>query len=194
MGRDCAAKAMQLVESEALRYEAQAMDAEDVRAGRVWKRHREWTVLWTNEATKQAQCARDALSRLYRASLDALRSFTFFDSVCKLVVKPDLYIQEESLQCAICFEAFNGSEALLRCGHLFCADCVERALKLGRHACPLCREPIDKRGVIDVEQLREELPEEQRSASSSIDVRKYGSKLQAIVRALEEVQAEQQEA
>jgi len=75
---------------------------------------------------------------------------------------------------------------------------VDKALKLGRHVCPLCREPIDEGGVIDVGLLRQEKCFGGRphsgTASLSTEARRYGSKLQAIVQALEEVQSEDHDA
>eukprot|EP00746_Dinoflagellata_sp_MGD_P000509 gnl/MRDRNA2_/MRDRNA2_100913_c0_seq1.p1 gnl/MRDRNA2_/MRDRNA2_100913_c0~~gnl/MRDRNA2_/MRDRNA2_100913_c0_seq1.p1 ORF type:complete len:1165 (-),score=203.16 gnl/MRDRNA2_/MRDRNA2_100913_c0_seq1:211-3705(-) len=193
--KEVATRALQAVESEAGQYEAEAMGAEDQRDGSTGKGKRESSIKVATELAKRGRHAREALSKLHRASMDALRSYTFFDSVWQLVANGDsrrTCCEDESLRCAICFENFHGRETLLRCGHVFCSDCVNRALELAKHACPLCREPIDRRGIIDVQLVRQE--NRQLAGQEQCDASRYGSKLQAIVQALEEARAQTSDA
>lgn len=194
--REVATKALQAVESEAFRHERDAMGAEDVRENVKGGGGRKRQGERSDDVAKQARYAGEALSKLHQASMGALRSFTFFDSVWRLVANG--FSCQEASRCVICFEDFSGHEALLRCGHVFCSDCVNQALTLGRHVCPLCREPFDRRGVIDVRLLQQEQSPVQKpglaNTKSSVEARKFGSKLQRIVQALEEVQAESPDA
>jgi hypothetical protein len=189
--RDLATQALLAVDSEAVQLECEAMGAEDSRASRAWRGKPECY----KEMAKRARSAREALTKIHRASMDAVRSLTFFDSVWRFVANESSCRDDH---CVICFEECSGREALLQCGHVFCADCVDKALTLGRRACPLCREPIGKRDVIDVRLLRQELrsvgKERLNAAKYSADVRRYGSKLQAIVQSLEEVHANDHDA
>ena len=49
-------------------------------------------------------------------------------------------------ECAICMEAFEGSEdvdVLIRCGHMFCKQCLElHKMSEDRPKCPVCRKRI----------------------------------------------------
>lgn len=55
----------------------------------------------------------------------------------------------ESSTCPVCLEDFDPENPSrkstgLRCGHLFCHDCVKELLKRSAALCPICRIPIDK--------------------------------------------------
>ena len=53
---------------------------------------------------------------------------------CSFVIQPQEEIQTE---CAICTLILR-DPSQLECGHVFCTQCIERALRVGNNSCPLC--------------------------------------------------------
>jgi hypothetical protein len=49
-----------------------------------------------------------------------------------------------ALRCAICLSSFSKGIELSAtvCGHIFCQDCIDAALKQGKKVCPICRKDL----------------------------------------------------
>jgi len=50
----------------------------------------------------------------------------------------------EGLKCAICLDVLKNTRIVMDCLHRFCEECIEQALKCGKH-CPICRVVIPSR-------------------------------------------------
>ncbi|KAF8823026.1 hypothetical protein IE077_000080 [Cardiosporidium cionae] len=48
------------------------------------------------------------------------------------------------LQCPICLNVMECPAAALPCGHLFCCNCIQKALAISKR-CPLCKQSVDGR-------------------------------------------------
>lgn len=71
---------------------------------------------------------------------------------------PDWFVDRDShyvqsLLCSVCLlvvrdaaESHNSSTGLDACGHVFCADCIEKSLS-NKSECPTCRRPLNKSQV-----------------------------------------------
>lgn len=91
------------------------------------------------------------------------------------------------MQCPICFsEAPVREFTLLRCGHQFCTTCIERMHRSGKSTCAFCRDEIVQGGMVHARNLPE------CSVSEAPDpLKKFGSKLQEILKVLERIHAEE---
>jgi zinc-RING finger domain len=63
-------------------------------------------------------------------------------------------LESDGRECPICFEEMgadaddnNDRPATTRCGHIFCAECIERAVE-EQQRCPMCRKEIRHTGLI----------------------------------------------
>ena len=65
-------------------------------------------------------------------------------------------------ECAICLDTLKNARTL-KCKHVFCTSCVERALKYDNR-CPVCKEPQgavqgnQPKGEMQVQRLYQSLP------------------------------------
>ncbi|XP_049301551.1 nuclear factor 7, ovary-like [Anopheles funestus] len=58
---------------------------------------------------------------------------------------PPRYVRFSDDECPICLEDFN-SPVIVNCGHSFCKRCIEKCMKIGKHAvCPICKDKLVKR-------------------------------------------------
>jgi len=65
---------------------------------------------------------------------------------------PDSLYEEG--ECAICQEPYAEEAATIRCGHVFCTQCLVMAL-MNKSQCPLCRSKTDVSSIISVEEARD---------------------------------------
>merc|ERR1712012_391030 len=90
-----------------------------------------------------------------------------------------------SVECSVCLDSAEGDQlTLTSCGHLFHEACIKAAMDLNG-LCPECRSEVrNPGGLIKVAALKED---EQGGAG---DIRRYGSKLCAILTRAQELAAE----
>lgn len=118
--------------------------------------------------------------------MESWRTLDYFYKMWSLVNQP----QKEERDCVICLEKKQLNRfSLIQCGHLFCADCMESAIK-AKKACPMCRAPIGRNGIVHIAALamKREVTDPEESVHRG-PFSKYGSKLQAIVESLRSVKA-----
>eukprot|EP00762_Andalucia_godoyi_P004076 ANDGO_06338.mRNA.1 Putative SWI/SNF-related matrix-associated actin-dependent regulator of chromatin subfamily A member 3-like 2 len=88
----------------------------------------------------------DVLSKLFPSSSSASGSSTTTPASAARTTRQGMQETSDALEspeCAICFEEISDESTTLvtPCGHVFCSDCLERALSV-RSLCPMCRDPV----------------------------------------------------
>jgi len=79
------------------------------------------------------------------------KKFKLFADLCQ---KGDANLESLTIdeQCLICNEKIK-NPVVVRCGHMFCQDCLVRWLDI-KAACPLCKRQIDRKKLLYVTNLR----------------------------------------
>lgn len=148
---------------------------------------------------------RQALQAQRKQLHNVTREYNFFDGVLRrLVVDPAE--QNEPLSCPICLdsESMQRALALTACGHEFCCECAKQ--HFAQHAvCPICRQrlrlPDDLRNVDrmlviadDQSRAREAVKDDgddnagdETSGAAAPPSRRYGSKIDALLRLIGEI-------
>ncbi|XP_027922267.1 putative E3 ubiquitin-protein ligase RING1a [Vigna unguiculata] len=59
------------------------------------------------------------------------------DDICMEIDLSDI---SEDLKCPICLGVIRKTKIVMECLHRFCGECIEKAIRLCKNECPVCRE------------------------------------------------------
>ncbi|CAG8539788.1 2666_t:CDS:1 [Funneliformis caledonium] len=85
--------------------------------------------------------------------------FDMNDDNIKSLVNTLRVIIENNEDCCICLEPLT-TPVITHCKHVFDRDCIEKVIDKDKHACPMCRSPVQKNQLIDPPPERESIDEE----------------------------------
>ena len=89
----------------------------------------------------------------------------------------------EGFDCSICWDSIEACHgAITKCSHIYCIECITRAVNT-RRSCPLCRSTLSIRDVYNSAAILANSQDE-----TDITM-KYGSKIQAVLKFLQELMA-----
>ncbi|EGD82592.1 hypothetical protein PTSG_11982 [Salpingoeca rosetta] len=60
-------------------------------------------------------------------------------------VSVPIHIFNEEVRCPICLGLIENTYTAMSCLHRFCAECIQKCLRLGKKECPTCRAPLASR-------------------------------------------------
>jgi hypothetical protein len=74
--------------------------------------------------------------------------------------------EERDKECPICLEV-NNKKAKTECGHIFCRECIVIHIKKNNTECPMCRQKISEKTLVEFDQPKDDIGIVQDSPPSS---------------------------
>lgn len=79
-----------------------------------------------------------SITKSSNTPMNAEQFTTFFEQKC----------EDDLLQCALCTEPYKDPYSINKCLHVFCRDCIGKAIQLDQYKCPSCRHSYEVSDLI----------------------------------------------